>query len=57
LDTSVALAVCVITELPPFPVTVNGYDPFATDRATALQAPHADAKTNAAVMTTLGGSV
>jgi hypothetical protein len=24
----------VITGLPPFPVTVNGYDPFATVRAT-----------------------
>ena len=24
----------MITGLPPFPVTVNGYDPFATERAT-----------------------
>ena len=34
LDTSVALAVCVIAGLPPFPVTVNAYVPFATERAT-----------------------
>jgi hypothetical protein len=32
LDTSVAFAVWVIAGLPPFPVTVNGYVPFATAR-------------------------
>jgi hypothetical protein len=29
---SVAFAVCVIAGLPPTPVTVNGYVPFASDR-------------------------
>jgi hypothetical protein len=33
LETNVAFAVCVIAGLPPIPVTVNGYVPFATDRA------------------------
>lgn len=34
LDTNVAFAVWVITGLPPFAVTVNGYVPFATERVT-----------------------
>src|SRR4051812_11028630 len=34
LDTSVALAVWTIAGLAPFAVTVNGYVPFATSRAT-----------------------
>ena len=32
LETKVALAVWVIAGLPPIPVTVNGYVPFANDR-------------------------
>jgi hypothetical protein len=34
LETTVAFAVWVITGLPPFAVTVNGYVPFATERGT-----------------------
>ena len=34
METSVAFAVWVITGVPPFAVTVNGYVPFATERLT-----------------------